>query len=189
MDHRPTVILPIRDFGGLSRLDPVLDSSERSELSRSLVTQAVTAAHDACLDIAVLSASDDVASWADEQSLRMVDDPGGGLSSAAAHAVSIMGGRPWIMLHADLPLVTGNALTCVAAASALSTVLIPSHDGGTNVIASTGPFPFSYGVGSFHRHFAAAPDARIIVMPELSIDIDTPQQLSVFPGATERPSL
>jgi len=84
-----------------------------------------------------------------------------------------MRGAPWLVIHADLPLVTSDAIAAVADASQSTTVLVPSYDGGTTVIASRGTFPFSYGVGSFQRHYASAPNATIIVSPELSIDIDT----------------
>jgi 2-phospho-L-lactate guanylyltransferase (CobY/MobA/RfbA family) len=61
------------------------------------------------------------------------------------------------------------------------TVLVPSSDGGTNVIASRGWFPFAFGPNSFEHHFATVPTAAVMPSPELSIDIDTPVHLSVFP--------
>jgi 2-phospho-L-lactate guanylyltransferase (CobY/MobA/RfbA family) len=116
-------------------------------------------------------------------------DPGGGLSAAAAAATTSFADDQWIVLHADLPLVSAPALSEVAHLSAFGTVLVPSHDGGTNVIATSGTFPFAYGPESFHRHFSAAPGATIISNPELSIDIDTPLQLSCFPELLDASTL
>ncbi len=185
----PTVIIPIRDFSGMSRLDGVLTPAQRTKLSLVLCTASISAARGAELDVVVISSSRHVADWAGQQDLRVWGDPGNGLSVAASSAVARMGSDPWIVLHADLPLVTAVALRGVAEASVNTAVLVPSHDGGTNVIAAAGPFPFSYGPGSFHRHFAAVPDATVISTSELSIDIDSPAQLAAFPELAEPPSL
>jgi 2-phospho-L-lactate guanylyltransferase (CobY/MobA/RfbA family) len=134
------------------------------------------------MDIVVVSSDPQVRDWSSTVSAQCWDDAGSGLSAAATAATLTLDQLPWLVLHADLPLVDSTALCRVAEASMSGTVLVPSHDGGTNVIASTGGFPFMYGRGSFHRHFAVAPDAIIISDPQLSIDIDTPLQLSSFPG-------
>ncbi len=189
MVDSPTVIVPIRDFSGMSRLEGVLTPSQRRKLSLVLCKAAISAAREAELDIVVISSSPEVADWAEHHDLTIWRDPGNGLSGAASSAVDRLGSDPWIVLHADLPLVTAPALERVAEASLRTAVLVPSHDGGTNVIACTGPFPFDYGPGSFHRHLAAIPTATIISTPELSIDIDSPAQLAAFPELAEPPSL
>jgi 2-phospho-L-lactate guanylyltransferase len=175
------VIIPIRDFTGMSRLHLVLDARQRAGLVRELATVAVAAARNAHLRVVVVSAAPEIARWSATVGAESWTDPGGGLSACSRAATDRLDGSPWLVLHADLPLVDARALNTVAEASVSGTVLVPSHDGGTNVIASSGGFPFAYGPGSFHRHFAAVPDATIISSPELSIDIDTPLQLSSFP--------
>jgi len=177
----PTVVLPVRDFAGMSRLGAVLGPDERARLARTLCTRAAIAVQEADLRLIIVSSSAAVAGWADDQGSETWQDPGRGLSAAASSAVDRMGSDPWIMLHADLPLVTAPSLLAVADAVSSGPVLVPSHDGGTNVVASRGPFPFAYGAGSFHRHFAEVPHATIISTAELSIDIDSPAQLEAFP--------
>lgn len=179
----------MRNFSGMSRLSAVLDIDGRSRLARELCTRAVNAAVQADLDVAVVSSSPDVIDWAESIDLHVLEDPRMGLSAAAASATASLDGSPWIVLHADLPLVSMLGLRHIADLGSNHTVLVPSQDGGTNVIASTGTFPFAYGSGSFHRHFAAAPHATIISNAELSIDIDTPLQLSAFPGLLDTSSL
>jgi len=185
MAQQTTAILPIRDFHGMTRLSSVLSASERSALIRELCDRSATAALGAGLRTVVVSSSRDVLSWAARRELDSFPDPGEGLSRAAHDAVASLNRSSWIVLHTDLPDVSWRSLVQVAEVSVGRPVLVPSHDGGTNVIASTGPFPFSYGGGSFHRHFSAVPDAAIISNTELSIDIDGPAQLAAFPHLVE----
>jgi 2-phospho-L-lactate guanylyltransferase len=189
VSHTPTVIIPIRDFAGMTRLSGVLDERARAELGRELAARAIAAAKAANLDVTVVSSSPHVTRWSAMLGVAWCPDPGGGLSATAAETVASLRGDPWIVLHADLPLVNAHALSEVAHLSAFRTVLVPSHDGGTNVIAAEGDFPFAYGPGSFHRHFSAVPDATIVSNPELSIDIDTPLQLSSFPELLDASTL
>ena len=57
-----------------------------------------------------------------------------------------------------------------------TTVLAPSRDGGTNLIAGTGHFAFAYGPGSFVRHIAAAAGAAplVLIRTGLAVELDTP---------------
>ncbi len=174
-------IVPIRDFTGMTRLAPTLDVDRRARLARLLADTVVSAITSAGLSPVVVTASQDVQGWSAKRGLTICDDPGTGLSGAAAAGVAYAADTPWIVIHADLPLVTASAVATIAQLALTSTVLVPSHDGGTNVIAGRGAFPFSYGVGSFHRHLAAAPDAQIVASPALSVDIDIPEHLAAFP--------
>jgi 2-phospho-L-lactate guanylyltransferase len=178
-------IVPIRDFDGMSRLDPVLSLRNRRRLCRLLADRVVSATTSAGLTTIVVTASPDVWRWAIELGLAVGDDPQTGLSDAAAAGVTSSGEHPWLVIHADLPLVTAGAIAHVATISERSTVIVPSHDGGSNVIGGFGRFPFSYGPASFHRHLAAHPRAVIAPSMSLSVDIDTPSHLAAFPQLVE----
>ncbi|NHZ70690.1 MAG: 2-phospho-L-lactate guanylyltransferase [Proteobacteria bacterium] len=173
-------IVPIRDFAGMTRLAPVLTKLERATLAESLAAKVLDASIEAGLRPLVVTSSRDVWQWALSRSLPTCDDPGQGLSAAATSGVACGGDRPWIVLHGDLPLVTPSAIKTVAVASQHSVVIVPSQDGGTSVLAGHGRFPFAYGPGSFHRHLAAAPSARVLVLSALSIDIDTPDHFEAL---------
>jgi len=181
MSTPPIVVLPVRNFRGMSRLSVELEERERSELLRTLCELAINASMSAGLETVVVTSSSDVEAWATQRSVQVVRDTRTGLSNAVSGTVEALDDAPWIVLLPDLPLVSADALMNVAHSVANGTVLVPSQDGGTNVIAGTGPFPFQYGPGSFHRHFASRPDAHVISRPELSIDIDSPAQLAAFP--------
>ncbi len=185
MPEATTAILPVRDFNGMTRLESVLTSAERAALIHELCERSAEAVLRTDLQAVVVSSSPDVLRWADSRGLGSLPDSGQGLSRSVQDTVASLGGSPWIVLHTDLPNVTPNSLTLIAELATRRPVLVPSHDGGTNVIASSGSFPFSYGRGSFHRHFAAVPEAAIVSNVNLSIDIDGPLQLAVFPDLVE----
>ena len=80
-------------------------------------------------------------------------------------------------------MISQRVVSCrrspVFSAAERGTVLVPSYDGGTNVIAGTGSgFRFSYGMASFHRHLAANPDATVLTHPLLALDLDTGDDLA-----------
>ena len=166
------LVLPIRGLTGMTRLSGILDPDERRELLTGLATRIIAAGRAAHLDLIVLTPDPAVGRWASEMGVRVVDDPGSGLDDACTATVASLTG-PWIVAHADLPLVTAESLTTVNSALDGQPVLAPSRDGGTNVVAGRGAFPFAYGPGSFSRHLSLVPDATVIVRPELAIDLDT----------------
>lgn len=187
LDAMP-LIVPIRDFEGMTRLQTVLDASQRTNLVRRLAAAIVNAGRHADLHVAITTSDDAVSTWANDLGLEVIVDPDLGLSAAASHAVGRVHG-PWLLAHADLPAVDGASLGAIAELAKRHTVLVPSMDGGTNLIAHEGPFPFSFGEGSFHRHLAAAPDATVVPSAALSIEVDTPAHLDALIASRFSPSL
>ena len=104
-----------------------------------------------------------------EAAIRGIEAPEGGL----------------LILHADLPLATSEAIGALvnAAPSAPSVTLVRSTDGGTNAMLLRPPrrFPLAYGFGSYALHIAAAKAAFMAVhtveSPTLALDLDTPDDL------------
>jgi 2-phospho-L-lactate guanylyltransferase len=139
-------------------------------------------------EVAVVTADADVAKWSAALGVSVILEPSapGGLDQAAAsvarRALEIQ--LPWVIAHADLPLVESRDFEAVAdALPEGGIVLVPSHDGGTNVLAgNVTTFEFAYGPGSFQRHLAAAASLphRIVVRPNLALDLDTPDDLGVI---------
>lgn len=181
----PVALVPIRSFEGMTRLSGILDTSDRSELSRRLASRVLTSLNAADIRTVVITSDETVSLWAQRHDSSVCDDPGTGLSRAAQAGVSMVGSSPWLVIHADLPLVTPHAIETVANACRSATVIVPSYDGGTTVLGGRGPFPFSYGPGSFQRHYASAPNATVVVTPELGIDIDTPRALTAIEWHTD----
>ena len=165
----------------MTRLSDDLDLEQRSRLSLALASGVLDAVEAAGMTTIVITSDSDVAAWAQQHAAAVCDDPGTGLSAAAHAGVSMVGSAPWLMIHADLPLVTPHAISRIAELAESMTIIVPSYDGGTTVIAGHGTFPFAYGIGSFRRHYASAPYATVIVSPELSVDIDTELGLDLVP--------
>lgn len=175
--------IPIKPFGvAKRRLADRLDGATRSRVGRAIAARTAIAAGDAGALVAVVTGDVGVAAWARTMGLLTIAEPDvGGLNGAAEAVVAEAARRhrPWAVIHADLPLVTPSALSPVFDLATAGTVLAPSHDGGTTVIAGSGvAFPFSYGRASFHCHLAAEPESTIVVDPRLALDLDTSDDLS-----------
>ena len=174
----PTVaILPVKSFRlGKGRMAMDLSTEERSTLGRALAERTASLAVDAGL-IPVLVAGDaDVADWAVHQGFPSIPDPGHGLDAAAeAGAVwAETSSSSWVVLHADLPLLTRAELEeVVRTRDRQGWVIAPSADGGTSALGGKGPAHFAYGPGSFHRHLARLPQAPILSRLGLLHDVDS----------------
>ncbi len=173
--------IPIRSFSGAKvRLVPALDGKQRAALARRLAAHTVDVAR-ACGDVAVVTASAEVADWAKSIGVRVVTEGGSGLDAAAGSFVADAGRRPWAVLHADLPLLAAGELArALRAADLIGACVAPSSDGGTSLLAAQGAFEFAYGPGSFHRHLRFRPDAAVVVAPGLAVDVDRPADLTVL---------
>lgn len=183
MTADPVAIVPVRSFDGMSRLAATIDRDARSDLARRLAIATVDAAVAAGMSVIVVSSDSAVRATLVQRGATFIDDPGSGLDRAAAAGVEAAGGHPWLVVHADLPLVTAGVLRIAAArVRGGATVLVPSLDGGTNLVGGRGVFDFSFGPGSFHRHLAAHPGASVLVDRRLTIDLDTPLQLAALGG-------
>lgn len=170
------LVLPIRDFAGMTRLATILSAGQRSRLAQDLASRMLVCGAQAGCEPIIVTRDRDVVEWAAEVGAEVVPDIGSDLDEAAA--TGIAGTQtPWVVAHADLPFVTVEALTEVVECASTGVVLVPSVDGGTNAIGGTGSFPFSYGPGSFHRHLAVVPNAKVLPSRALSVEVDTPIHL------------
>lgn len=176
--------IPIKPFGvAKRRLRGRLDRTGRSRLGKGVAARTADAAIDAGALVAVVTGDPGVARWARARGYLVIDErfgEGSGLDRAAAAATfeAARRQRPWAVVHADLPLVTPGALAAVFHMAAVQTILVPSHNGGTNVVAGNGVgFRFAYGPGSLQRHLARNPRARVMTNAKLALDLDTEEDL------------
>lgn len=129
-------------------------------------------------EMLVVSSDEAVVAWSHARGLPVEPDPGSLNASASAIAARAES-RPWMVLHADLPLLTAADLrVATKLLGERGAVIAPSYDGGTTLLAGAAPFQrFAYGPGSFVRHFAALPHAGVVIRPGLALDVDTPADL------------
>lgn len=155
---------------------------------RRLAERTTEALRSAGAEVLVVTADGSIRQWAQRRDLGIVEEPSpGGLDVAAAAGVAAAEGA-WMVVHADLPMITTRDAVAAAAALAGSAfALAPSHDGGTNLIGGTGAaFPFSFGIGSFRRHLASVPAATVLERPGLAIDLDRARDLATLQILADR---
>lgn len=172
--------IPLKAFDAAKeRLDPALAPGVRRALAMEVAARVARACTGAGLRTAIVTVDDAVAAWAAGLALEVIVDPGGGLD-AAATAVIGAGTGSWAVVHGDLPLLTAGSMRTVARRVAEGhLVLAPSRDGGTKLLAGSGPFEFAYGPGSFARHIGRAAGRNPLVMIGVAtaVEIDTPADL------------
>lgn len=182
-------LVPIRDFSGMTRLSPLFSAEQRRSIAMSLATHVSDTCHAAGFEVRIVSASDDVRAWSSARGWTTIDDHGPDLSTAMSHAVRVVPG-PWIVVHADLPLIDADILRRVGSeADTAGTALAPSLDGGTNVIASVGPYAFAFGPDSFTAHLARSPSASVVIDRRLALELDVPAHAVALSRAGLMPSL
>ena len=192
----PAVLTPILPMKALAeakgRLAPPLGPIQRRLLALAMfedVLAAVQATEG--LDRAVVVSPDpEVWQRADAFGCTVVEEPAGageqGLNAALARAAATLGaGKGVLVVAADLPLATPEALgRVVVAAQAAPVVVVPSRGGdGTNVLAwrDVATFQPAFGPGSAARHLAV-PGATRLDEPALSLDVDTLDDLRAAAG-------
>ncbi len=177
----PVVGLPIRSFhDAYRRLATAYDPPARALLARSLASHTVEVVAATGVAPLIVSSGPDVEAWAASLSLQLLaDPPDGDLNAAAAEVVGYAGDRPWLILHSDLPcLISEEVSRVLHLVSNGHHAIAFSYDGGTSALGGSGSFPFSYGVGSFHRHLHAGHRPSVIATLGLTLDIDHPGDLA-----------
>lgn len=183
--------VPVKTFGeAKSRLASVLGPAAREALGKRVASQTLATLARLPVAVAVVTGDDDVVTWAQRLGYQVLPEGPGGLDGAASSLVAAARGRPWAVLHADLPLLRAvDVEVALAAADEAGTALAPSSDGGTSLVAGAGPFAFSYGPGSFVRHLRSVPDAVVVVRRGLAVDLDTPSDLAAVGNGPVTPSV
>ena len=179
----PTVaVIPVKSFrSGKLRLASAVDDPRRNDLGRAFASHVAETAERADMLPLIVTGDAEVAGWATAVGFPSLPDPGEGLSAAAsagtdwaAHSRS-----PWVVLHADLPLLQTEELSLLRdLADAGSDAIAPSSDGGTSAITASRQIGFSYGPGSFHQHLPRLRNPTVVTSTGLLHDIDTPSDLT-----------
>ncbi|HEY7342259.1 MAG TPA: 2-phospho-L-lactate guanylyltransferase [Ktedonobacterales bacterium] len=191
-----------------TRLSNVLDAAGRANLSRWLAWRVISALHQAEIaHIGVVSPDDDILRWAWQSGAQPVRQMGSGLNDALEL------GRQWalrrhaealLVVLGDLPLLTRDDVLAMAAygeraddsTPAPSVTIAPDRAGkGTNMLLLHPPtaISFAFGEESLVQHSALARAAgiepRIVSLPGVAFDVDTPDDLrDLFERGLWRPS-
>ena len=179
-----TVLIPVNRLDrAKGRLAALLAPEERAELVRRSLATVLEAVACAGLEGVVLTSDEDVRALLPE-GVRILGEDAEvrGLSAQLERAAERLDVQELLILHADLPLVTAEALRDLVAQApaAPSATLVRPADGGTNamLLRPPGRFALAYGQGSGDLHEAAAREAGLEVrradVPALALDLDTP---------------
>jgi 2-phospho-L-lactate guanylyltransferase len=181
---RVGVVVPIRSFiGAKARLAEHLDEDARAAAFRQMADRVIDAASP--MPVVVVTSAPEVRTWAHARGAQVLDDPGNldGAATSGTEHLRVSGLVRAIVAHADLP----RARSLAPLATDLerpTVVLVPCHrEDGTNVLSvpTDLEFRFAYGPGSFQRHLAEVQrlgaEARVIRPADLTIDVDTPDDL------------
>ncbi|MGI8517679.1 MAG: 2-phospho-L-lactate guanylyltransferase [Acidimicrobiia bacterium] len=183
--------VPIKPFGSAkSRLSGLLDDAQRKEIARYLAIHTLATLRAVGSEPLVLAADDEVAHFATELGHQVLTEPGPGLNRSATQfrdrAADLS--QAWLVVHADLPYLTSEALVRpLRALERGRPVIAPSPDGGTPLLGHVAHgLAFSYGPASFGRHLRQMPDARVFADPRLCCDIDRPRDLEAARARIDR---
>ena len=184
-------IIPVKRLRlAKGRLAGLLTEVERRALVLAMFEDVLAALRGArAVDrVGVISSEAAVLARAAALGVDALVDRSGDLNAALAQAAghyAARGAQAALVLHADVPLVTGAEIDAFAAAlgGGRGVVLAGARDGGTNALLARPPLalPFLFGAGSLSRHLAAARElglpARLFRGRGLALDVDRPDDL------------
>lgn len=199
---RTLAVLPVKSFGAAKqRLSGLLGSGARQALAQAMFADVLTALRRVPqIDrVAVVTGDPRAQAAATGERVTVIDDAlDAGHSEAASVGVRralAEGYERVLLVPGDTPLLDPRELGALldgAAADGSGLVICPDrHETGTNALLIHPPDAVtpSFGPGSLERHAALARAAgvahRIEVVPSLTYDVDTPDDLDVLTRALD----
>jgi 2-phospho-L-lactate guanylyltransferase len=184
-------LIPVKQLDkAKERLSSVLDPASRRELVIAMFRDVLAAAIacDALDGVAVVSRDPTVQAIARDAGATVISKPGtlNRALTLAADDLRERGVTRLLVLLADIPLATPDAIAQVLAAEA-DVVVVPSQDGGTNaLLLKPGAIDFEFGLASAAHHLLAARSAKLRALQlnirPLGFDVDTPRGLRQLAG-------
>lgn len=185
-------ILPVKNpKNAKQRMSELLSAEDRELLARLLYKETLSALRDAKgIDRVVVVSNDrEIVDHARHCGV-MVFQEGEQVShsvsaDAACRRAMEMGATSALLVPIDVPLVTAEDFSRLAAAARPGLAIVPSSDGtGTNALVRTPPdiIESRFGPGSFRVHVERAQAkgafVEVLPLPGLMFDIDTPEDVS-----------
>ena len=193
-------VLPVKDTGDAKqRLADFLNAAERQRLALAMAEDVLEtlARVPGLSDIVVVTRDQGAAALATRHGARVLTEPSNdGQSAAVERATAVLsreGAERMLQVPGDVPGASVAEIDTVlathgdAGSEGPAVTLVPSHDRrGTNCVLCSPPgvLPFAFGHDSFGPHCEAARAQgiapRILSLPGLGLDIDTPDDLRAF---------
>ena len=193
-------VLPVKDFGhAKQRLAGFLSAVERRQVCEAMAEDVldILSRVPELSEIIVVTRDERARELAARHGARVLTEPSNDGQSAAVERAAAALGRAGVesllQVPGDVPGASADEIAAVLTAhggasdGAPAVTLVPSHDRrGTNCVLCSPPdvLPFAFGHESFGPHCEAARAQgiapRIIALPGLGLDIDTPDDLRAF---------
>ena len=193
-------VLPVKDFGhAKQRLAGFLSAVECRLLAEAMAEDVLETLSQVSelSEIIVVTRDERAFELAARHGARVLAEPSNDGQSAAVERAAAALGRAGVesllQVPGDVPGASADEIAAVLAAhgrasdGAPAVTLVPSYDRrGTNCVLCSPPdaLPFAFGHDSFGPHCEAARAQgiapRIIALPGLGLDIDTPDDLRAF---------
>jgi 2-phospho-L-lactate guanylyltransferase len=189
---RTIAILPVKSFGrAKQRLGGAF--ADRPALAAAMVADVLDALGrvDGLDGVIVVTAEESAARAAREAGAVVVHDPvEAGQSAAASLGVAAANGADRVLLvPGDCPALDPEQVAALLAHRAPVVIVPDRHGQGTNALLLSPPDVMApaFGEGSFARHAAlaraAGADPKVVDVPSLGLDIDTPDDLAALRGS------
>ncbi len=187
-------ILPVKSpHNAKQRLTGFLAVEQREALARMLYRQTLaTLCQAEGIDRVVVATSDpEIADHARRSGALVFEEDQQISHSVSADTACLrameMGASTVLLVPIDVPTVTPDDFTRLAASARPGLIVVPSSDGtGTNALVRTPPncIESRFGPGSFRAHLDQAHSkglpADVLRLPGLMFDIDTPEDVAEF---------
>jgi 2-phospho-L-lactate guanylyltransferase len=180
-------IIPVKTLDrSKQRLAPVLTLAERGTLVCTLLAQHLRVLATAPRIVATLVVSRDATVQQLARSLgatALAEPETSGLNGALREGLAFLRTRAThgLILPADLPFLTARDIEAMVQGLPLAAIGRDRHGTGTNglLVSAETPFPFQFGLNSFHKHCASFDQAGLpfhsIDTPGVRFDLDTPE--------------
>ena len=185
------IVIPMKDpTESKQRLANALDAQERQALALHLFKQTLDFLnlHFYDIPVVVVTPSAHIADIASKVGVKVLIEDGTGLNNAISMAAAFsceLGFESQLLLPADITDLSQSEIQTLLdhPRDALSVLICPAQDGGTNALLTSPPniIPFCFGPQSSRMHHQAALERSVacslLTMEKLAFDLDTPEDL------------
>ncbi len=187
-----SAIIPVKNPStSKMRLSSFLSSFERERLTLEMLKDIIYALSSCKLvsNIVIVSPGDEIKRADYVKNVFFVKDKGEGQIKAVRkglrYATDVLNSEAVIVIVADAPLVKPSEICKIVKLGSMwrTVVLVPSSDGGTNIIFQHPPniIPLRYGRNSFRKHLEEAVKRKLNVIvyssSTTSLDVDVLEDL------------
>jgi 2-phospho-L-lactate guanylyltransferase len=191
-------VVPVKDTtAAKQRLAGLLPAAQRRELALAMCEDVLTTLSTVSelAGIVVVTVDPAAAALAGRYGARVWQD---GASDGHTGAVTAAAGRlarerfNMLALPGDIPLLRSDDVRALLAADAPFAITPARDDLGSNAVLCAPPevVPLRFGENSFFPHLAAAQARgiapKVLRLPRISLDIDTPEDLALFLATPSR---